>query len=62
MLDLVLDVKIYIACFDQEVWVMMTLYDDEFCNYAYKKEGYTMFVHYFYKDNTLFGKYHSIFD
>lgn len=64
MLDLILDVKIYIASFNQEAWVRMFLYDDEFYAYACTKEGCNKFVDNFYdyENNKLFDKLHSIGD
>lgn len=47
--DIILDVKIYIALFDQEVWIKLVLWDDEFHNYAYKREGLRQFVNNFHK-------------
>lgn len=66
IIDLILDVKIYIASFDENVWINMVLYDKEFKKYAYKKEGLKQFVAYFTKvaDNQtrLLGRLHSIND
>lgn len=66
MNTLLLDVKIYIASFDENVWITMALYDKEFSKYAYKKEGLTLFVDRFHKvinnETFLFGKLHSIND
>ena len=65
-MDLILDVKIHIASFDQEAWIKMVLYDDEFCNYAYTINGSLKFIHYFKRvvnnQTFLFGKFHSIDD
>lgn len=64
-MDLILDVKIYIASFDQEVWIKMVLYDDAFKQYAYTL-GARQFIELFHvkdeKGTLLFGLNHSIYD
>lgn len=64
--ELILDVKISIALFDQDVWIKLTMFDDEFYHYAYGKEGIKLFIDTFTEINMystrLFGKYHSIND
>lgn len=66
LFELILEVKVNIALFDENVWIKMVLYDKEFKCYAYKKEGLKQFVdHFTQKINnktTLFGKLHSIDD
>lgn len=66
IVDLILDIKIYIALFDENVWIKMVLYDKEFFRYAYKEKALKQFVDNFHQtiDNKtyLFGKLHSIND
>lgn len=63
---LILDVKICIALFDQDVWIKFVMLDDEFYHYAYRKEGIKMFIDTFTRidkgETFLFGKLHSIND
>ena len=65
-MELILDVKMYIASYDQETWIKMMLYDDEFHHYAYSDIGKKQFVNNFYQciNNLtyLFNKLHSIND
>ena len=64
-MDLILDVKILIAL-DEDIWIKFVLLDDEFKQYAYKKEGINKFREQFTKKKDdctyLFGKLHSIND
>lgn len=68
--DLVLDIKVHIASFNQHVWLIMVLYDKEFYHYAQTIEGKKQFVDKFHrvKDYTtghaifLFNYKHSIND
>ena len=65
-MNIILDVKKIIASFNQETWIKLVLYDEEFNHYARTKDGIDKFVEYFhivYNDNTfLFGELHSIND
>lgn len=64
--DLIVDVKIYIASLDEEVWINMVFYDEKFKEYAFTKEGLKQFVDHFHQviinRTYLFGKLHSIND
>lgn len=66
MFDLILDIKIYIASFDEKVWIKLTLYDEEFKQYTITKTGINQFVNYFHykinNDTYLFHCLHSIDD
>ena len=65
-MELILDVKLFIASIDEEVWIKLMLIDNNFNQYAFKEEGMNKFVEQFTKkkDNCtyLFGKLHSIND
>lgn len=65
-MDLILDVKIYIALFDEKTWIKMVLYDEAFCLYAYTEKGKKQFVNAFKKNISgrtyLFGYLHSFND
>ncbi len=54
-MDLILDIKILIARFDQETWIKWVLYDDVFHEYAYSPIGKRMFI-------SEFTKYQCDFD
>lgn len=66
MLRLILDIKICIASFDEDVWINMVLYDEEFKQYACAHAGIKQFIDNHHKvidGNTyLFDKLHSIYD
>lgn len=49
METLILDVKIYIASFDQEAWIKMVLYDNVFQCYACTNSGMKKFIDVFHK-------------
>ncbi len=65
-MDLLIEIKILIASFDQETWIKMVLYDNYFHKYAYSDIGRRQFIDLFtvIKVNsnltsyTLFGKLH----
>lgn len=63
---LILDVKIYIASFDSNVWMHMSFYDIQFKHYAHTKVGMNNFVTLFHekteRTTKLFNKLHSIND
>ena len=65
-MELILDVKILIASYDEDVWIKLVLLDEKFKQYAYKIQGIKQFVNLFtkiiYNQTTLFGKPHSIYD
>lgn len=66
MLKLILDVKICIASFDEDVWYWFYRYDNEFKNYAYTNAGRHMFIqmHHQKKNRRTYvcGYMHSIND
>ena len=61
-----MDVKILIALIDEDVWIKLISIDNEFKQYAYRKEGKKLFVEKFTKKENnkthLFDKLHSIYD
>lgn len=63
--NVILDIKIYMASFDQEAWIKMVLYDKEFKAYACTNIGMKKFIDIFHqvkysgallKTTYLFGK------
>lgn len=62
----ILDIKIYIASFDENVWIDMVVYDEEFKQYAYTKTGAYQFANNFHEtfcnSTYLFNYLHSIND
>ena len=65
-MELILDVKILIASYHEDIWIKLVLLDEEFKQYAYKLQGVKQFVNLFTRiirnQTTLFGKPHSIDD
>jgi antitoxin component YwqK of YwqJK toxin-antitoxin module len=65
-MELILDIKSYICKFDEEVWIKMVIYDEEFKLYSHSKDGINQFIKLFYRENNgerlLFGKLHSVND
>ncbi len=70
-MDLILDIKILIASLNQDVWIKLVLYDDDFHKYAYTIAGRTRFIKLFAVievvkvgnariKHKLFGKKHRI--
>ncbi len=65
-MDLLLEIKILIAAFDQETWVKLVMYDNSFHKYAYTIYGRKQFIDLFtvltinnvYTVYKLFGKRH----
>ncbi len=43
-MDLLIEIKIIIASFDQEAWIKLVLYDSAFCEYAYTVRGKQLFI------------------
>ncbi len=43
-MDLLIETKIIIAAFDQEAWIKLAIYDEEFRNYAYTDVGRKQFI------------------
>ncbi len=43
-MNLLIETKIIIANFDQEAWIKLAIYDEEFRNYAYTKVGRKQFI------------------
>ena len=66
MHELILDIKVLIASFDQKVWIKMVLYDGIFKDFACTNVGKHQFVNNFAikteEYTKLFKKYHSIND
>lgn len=62
--ELIFDVKLYIALFSEKVWLDMVIYDKQFHDYAYTKEGICTFIDNFklieHNTTRLLGYIHSI--
>ena len=65
-MDIILDIKVLIASVDEEVWIKLYLYDDDFYEYACTNNGIRKFIDnftYYVNNKTfLFDKLHSIYD
>jgi hypothetical protein len=71
MNELILDIKILIASYDDTVWARLYARDNEFNSYAKTDTGINMFISLFWKESVsvsgaierqIFGKLHSFYD
>lgn len=71
MNELVLDIKILIASYDDILWARLYAHDNEFSAYAKTDVGINMFISLFWKESInvsgaierqIFGKLHSFYD
>ncbi len=46
-MDLLIEIKIIIASFDQEAWIKLVIWDDSFRQYAYSDNGRARFIELF---------------
>ncbi len=65
-MDILLEIKILIASFDQETWIKLIIWDENFRQFAYSEAGKWQFIDLFtvistnkyHMQYTLFGKLH----